>query len=90
MKHVLMAVIFSALFYPLFGQNSNRPIDGPGFYFKSFQEYKDKNSDSAKHYLRRLAANTSYNSTLQDLLHNSFAQSFQKKWEKKSKTLNRK
>ncbi len=53
----------------------------PGDYFNGFQKHKDMSIDSAMYYIRFLAAEDNYNAMLQDLLHNSFALSFQKMWE---------
>jgi thiol-disulfide isomerase/thioredoxin len=59
----------------------NLPTEGPGFYFNSFQNYRTKNIDSALYYIRLLASDKKYLPTLEDLLHNSFAQSFMKRAE---------
>lgn len=70
-----------ALLFPLFyctanGQEQNLPQDGPSFYFNSFQNYREKNVDSALFYLRKLADDDRRGSLLEDLLHNTFAYSF--------------
>lgn len=83
MKNFASTVILLLLFYPVFGQSSGRSADGSVFYFNSFQDYRDKNADSAMHYIRLLAADNSYNYLLQDLIHNHFAQSFRKDQEEK-------
>ncbi len=55
------------------------PTEGPGFYFNSFQNYKTRDIDSALYFIRLLASDKKYLPTLENLLHNSFAQSFMKR-----------
>jgi thiol-disulfide isomerase/thioredoxin len=74
--------LLSSLSFIASGQTNNRPTTGPGYYFNSFQKYGDKNPDSALFYVRKLASDPSYIKLLQELLHNSFAQAFQKMWER--------
>src|SRR5687768_8387284 len=65
------------LYYITATAQDNLPKEGPGFYFNSFQHYKDKNVDSALYFIR-LLANKNYLSTFEDLLHDTYAQSFLK------------
>src|ERR1035437_2738531 len=58
------------------GQSQELPKDGPAFYFNSFQKYRNTNVDSSLYFARLLAMNPDDSTTLEDLLHNSFAQSF--------------
>lgn len=83
MNNILLTGILSSLLYlSSYGQTHNEPKDGPGFYFNRFQDYVDKNPDSALYYVRLLASNPKNTSYLNDLLHNSFAQVFHKIWER--------
>jgi hypothetical protein len=76
--YTLIALLVSFIVFTATAQN-NLPKEGPGFYFNNFQHYKDKNVDSALYYARLLAANENYLPTLEDLLHDSYAQAFLKR-----------
>lgn len=69
---------FIAFFFftTISGQSQEMPKDGPGFYFNSFQKYRNTSIDSSLYFARLLAANPDYSATLEDLLHDTFAQSF--------------
>src|SRR6478735_7877999 len=89
----LVALLFPAFFFNAKAQLQDLPTEGPGFYFNSFQNYKDHNVDSALYFIRKLAGNKDYQSTLEELIHNSFAQTFLKSIEKQipeSDTMHRK
>lgn len=90
---ILVALLFPAFFFNAKAQLQDLPTEGPGFYFNSFQNYKDHNVDSALYFIRKLAGNKDYQSTLEELIHNSFAQTFLKSIEKQipeSDTMHRK
>lgn len=70
------AVFICSCFLTSFGQISDLPTGGPGFYFNGFQSYNGKHVDSSLYFLKQLAAKDEYLHTLKDLVHNSFAQSF--------------
>lgn len=78
----LVALLFPAFFFSAKAQLQGLPTEGPGFYFNNFQHYRDNNADSAMYFIRKLAGNNDYQSTLEDLIHNSFAQTFLKTLEK--------
>lgn len=85
MTRFTFTVLCAAFFLTTRGQADKLPVAGPGFYFNSFQAYSSNNVDSSLYYARLLAAEPKYGGMLQDLLHNAFAQSFQKKWEREEK-----
>lgn len=89
----LVALLFPTFFFSAKAQLEGLPTEGPGFYFNGFQKYKDDNVDSAMYFVRKLAGTKDYESLLEDLIHNSFAQSFLKSIEKQipqSDTVHRK
>ena len=81
MKKTILTVILFILLSSVYGQDANKNEVWPGEYFNNFQKYSGRNIDSSIYYARLLAANKNYNFMLQDLLHNSFAQSFRRGWE---------
>jgi thiol-disulfide isomerase/thioredoxin len=77
MTHFTLTTVFIALFFfTVNGQSQELPKEGPAFYFNSFQKYRNTNIDSSLYFARLLAVNPDDSTTLEDLLHNSFAQSF--------------
>lgn len=77
MNRILITCL--ACFALLFAQAqepSNLPTGGPGYYFNGFQFTYSKHLDSALYFARQLAQDASYNRILQDLMHDSFAQTF--------------
>jgi thiol-disulfide isomerase/thioredoxin len=79
----LAALLFTLFLFNANAQPSNLPTEGPGFYFNNFQNYRDKNVDSAMYWLRKLAADKSDLTLLADLLHNSYASIFLKSLERR-------
>jgi thiol-disulfide isomerase/thioredoxin len=74
-KYILTALLFIAFISTIYSQD-NRPKEGPAFYFNNFQHYSNTNIDSAFYFIQKIATYPNSNNMLQDLLHNSFAQSF--------------
>lgn len=85
MTRFTLTVLLISFFLTTYGQSDNRPKEGLRSYANSFQSYRDKNVDSSLYFVRLLAADPKYSGTLQILLHNVFAQTFQKKWEEEAK-----
>lgn len=78
-KNCTLAALLCTLFIiNAHAQPKGLPTEGPSFYFNSFQKYKDDHVDSALYYVNKLASDKSYASMLNDLIHNSFAQSFRR------------
>ncbi|WP_165760182.1 TlpA family protein disulfide reductase [Niastella populi] len=75
----LYVLLTLSLSFSFAGFAQNGPTEGPGYYFNGFQHYRTKNVDSALYFIRLLASDKKYLPTLEDLLHNSFAQSFIKR-----------
>lgn len=73
--YTLITLLLPFIVFTATAQN-NLPKEGPGFYFNSFQHYKEKNVDSALYFARLLAANEDYLPILEDLLHDNYAQAF--------------
>lgn len=81
MKGIILTALFlSFIIHAAYSQADNTPKDGPAYYFNSFQRYKDTNPDSALYFVKLLAATPTSTALLQNLLHNSFAQVFNKMW----------
>lgn len=77
MKKALIISIASLSILFAQGQElSNLPKSGPGYYFNGFQATHSSRLDSALYFARKLAENPAYNYMLQDLMHNSFIQTF--------------
>ncbi|WEK37209.1 MAG: TlpA disulfide reductase family protein [Candidatus Pseudobacter hemicellulosilyticus] len=76
MKKYILLILSVPFFTLIYGQQPAPVSESSSTYFNGFQHYKDKNVDSAMFFVRKLAANPDYSSTLQDLLHNAYAQIF--------------
>ncbi|TCC89209.1 TlpA family protein disulfide reductase [Pedobacter frigiditerrae] len=80
MKRLAIFIPLLFLSFAILAQNVQDEIN----YFNSFQRTKDKQPDSAVYFMQKLAA--SNQQSAEDLLHNSFAQSFLGAVQEKMKT----
>lgn len=78
MRAFVFTTFFAFLSFTVSGQTGASTIEGAVNCFNQFQTWSAKNADSSLYYVRLLAAEKKNANLLQDLLHNSFAQTFMK------------
>lgn len=82
MTRFSLTILFISLFFlNTLGQSDTGSENRRASYSESFMSYRSNNVDSSLYFIRLIATNPAYSNTLQHLIHDELALSFDKMWE---------